>query len=142
MRLEVTSSFVLCLLSGILFFCSQTETKADKVREFSKEIPIEVSVDSVTAYWDAPDSSSNGGRFAFYEFYYRPVTQTGWTLLYGGIPESDSPHVVVHKKDLGGSGNLFYFAVRGVMADSTKSPFHASFDSTAGQSPWYVRWVK
>lgn len=140
MRLKGAGFIVVCLLFGVLFFCSQTEKTEGKELKVSQEIPISVSGDSAILYWDAPDSSSNGGNFAFYDFYYKTVTQIGWTLLYKGIPSSDSPHVVVYKKDLAANGNLFYFAVRGVMADSSKSSFHASFDSSAGPFPWYVRW--
>jgi len=127
--------FVLLFLIG----CSTESTKNQGARAYTRNFAELENKDSAYVSWDPPQMYFDSVQY--YELFYRPESDSGWTMLKSEVPLADTPKVLIYRTDLPSEDSIFYFAVRSVSTEGMKSDFHFCTDSTAlPKEGWYVLW--
>lgn len=128
------------ICSFALFFCtsSQTENRSATNKTTRTEFQNPISTDSVVIYWNPPAAPPDS--VAYYDLCYRTATQNTWNFIKTQIPATANPHTTLHRTDVAEGDSIFYFAVRAVAKNGSKSDFHTSSDTTAHPPYWYVFW--
>lgn len=133
------SNFIVCIISGIILIgCTETENAKSSNIGISNEYPIHFEGEALSLCWDPP--LNNSDSVSSYEVYYHSGKSSSWIILKQNIAAGVIPSVIINRTEIDSTDSIFYFAVRSVMKDGTKSDYHQSMDSTAIPPYWCLKW--
>ena len=132
----------LSVFAIILFLCScdaaREEHSVSLIEDHTNLYREIVTEDSVSICWHCDPALE--GSVNHFELYYQPKSGNDPVVLESYIPFSSTPCAMIRRADLNHGDSAYYFAVRAVGINGTRSDFHLSSDSKANLEGWYIIW--
>lgn len=123
----------------LLMMCGQSGSRKDAVVYKPNNPFMEVrNSRTVALAWTPPEE--NKDSIESYELWYKTNNNQIYNLL-KNVTASDSPSVVLNRDSIPDPDSIFYFRIRTVMKNGSKSGYHYTTDTNAvPRDGWFLLW--